>query len=95
VLPGRVHRVIYEDMVEDTEGQVRALLDYCGLEFEEACLRFHENPRAVRTASSEQVRRPIFREGLDQWRRFAPWLGPLEAALGPALETWRSGRTAA
>jgi tetratricopeptide (TPR) repeat protein len=89
VLPGRIHRVIYEDMVEDTETQVRRLLDYCGLPFEDACLRFYENGRAVRTVSSEQVRRPIFREGLEQWRRFEPWLGPLKAALGPALEGWR------
>jgi tetratricopeptide (TPR) repeat protein len=89
VLPGRVHRVIYEDMVEDPEGQIRRLLDYCGLPFEEGCLNFHKNDRAVRTVSSEQVRRPIFREGLDQWRRYEPWLKPLEAALGPALETWR------
>ena len=85
VLPGRVHRVIYEDMVADTEAQVRALLAYCGLDFDERCLRFFENRRAVRTASSEQVRRPIYRDGVDQWRRFAPWLGPLEEALGPVL----------
>jgi predicted Zn-dependent protease len=91
VLPGRVHRVIYEDMVEDTEGQVRRLLDYCGLPFEEACLKFYENDRAVRTVSSEQVRRPIFRGGLDQWRRYEPWLGPLKEALGPALDAWRGG----
>jgi tetratricopeptide (TPR) repeat protein len=88
VLPGRVHRVIYEEMVADTEAQVRALLAYCGLEFDERCLRFFENRRAVRTASSEQVRRPIYREGVDQWRRFAPWLGPLEEALGPVLERY-------
>src|SRR5690606_643608 len=88
VLPGRVHRVIYEDMVADTEAQVRALLAYCGLEFDERCLRFFENERAVRTASSEQVRRPIYREGVDQWRRFAPWLGPLEEALGPVLDCY-------
>ena len=89
VLPGRVHRVIYEDMVEDTEGEVRRLLDYCGLPFEAGCLEFHRNARAVRTVSSEQVRRPIFRDGLEQWRNFEPWLGPLKNALGPALETWR------
>jgi tetratricopeptide (TPR) repeat protein len=89
VLPGAIHRVIHEDLVEHTEAQIRRLLDYCGLPFEDACLRFHENARAVRTASSEQVRRPIFREGLDQWRRFEPWLTPLKAALGPVLETWR------
>jgi hypothetical protein len=89
VLPGRVRRVIYEDVVEDTEGQVRGLLDHCGLPFEAGCLRFWETQRSVRTVSSEQVRRPIFREGLDQWRRYEPWLGPLKAALGPWLEHWR------
>ena len=88
VLPGRVHRVIYEDMVADTETQVRALLDYCGLDFDERCLRFFENDRPVRTASSEQVRRPINRDGLEQWRHYAPWLGPLEAALGPVLDAY-------
>jgi hypothetical protein len=85
VLPGRICRVIYENMVEDTEAEVRRLLDYCGLPFEPACLRFHETDRPVRTASSEQVRRPIFREGLEQWRRYEPWLGPLAHALGPEL----------
>ncbi len=88
VLPGHVHRVIYEHMVADPEAEVRALLAYCGLNFDPACLRFYENDRAVRTASSEQVRRPIFTEGLDQWRRFETWLGPLKAALGPVLETY-------
>ena len=88
VLPGRIHRVFYERMVADTEGEVRRLLDYCGLPFEDACLRFFENPRPVHTASSEQVRRPIYREGVDHWRRFAPWLGPLEHALGPVLESY-------
>ena len=89
VLPGRVHRVIYEDMVDDTEHQVRRLLAYCGLPFEDQCLRFFENPRAVRTASSEQVRKPIYREGVDHWRHYGPWLEPLQTALGPALESWR------
>jgi len=88
VLPGRVHRVLYERMVADTEGEVRRLLDYCGLPFEDSCLRFFENPRPVHTASSEQVRRPIYREGVDHWRHFAPWLGPLEQALGPVLESY-------
>ena len=87
-LPGRVHRVFYEELVEDTESEVRRLLEYCGLPFEEGVLRFHENQRAVRTASSEQVRRPIFREGLDQWRHFEPWLGPLKDVLGDVLERY-------
>jgi tetratricopeptide (TPR) repeat protein len=88
VLPGRVHRVLYEAMVGNTEAEVRQLLTYCGLPFEEACLRFYENPRAVRTASSEQVRRPIFREGVDQWRHYEHWLEPLKAALGPLLAAY-------
>jgi hypothetical protein len=88
-LPDRVHRVIYEDMVDDTEGEVRRLLAYCGLPFEDQCLRFFENPRAVRTASSEQVRKPIYREGVDHWRHYEPWLEPLKSALGPVLESWR------
>ena len=90
VLPGRVHRVHYETMVEDTEQEVRRLLEYCGLPFDPACLRFFENDRPVRTASSEQVRQPIYREGLDQWRHYAPWLGPLEQALGPVLADYPS-----
>ena len=88
VLPGRVHRVIYEHLVDDTEAEVRRLLDYCGLPFEEGCLRFFENDRPVRTASSEQVRRPIYREGVDQWRHYEPWLGPLQEALGPVLPAY-------
>ena len=86
VLPGRVHRVIYERMIEDTEGEVRRLLEHCGLPFDERCLRFYENERAVRTASSEQVRRPIYREGVDHWQHYEPWLGPLKSALGSVLE---------
>jgi tetratricopeptide (TPR) repeat protein len=88
VLPGRVHRVFYERMIEDTEGEVRRLLEYCRLPFEPACLRFYENERAVRTASSEQVRTPIYREGLEQWRHYESWLEPLKAALGPVLEAY-------
>jgi Sulfotransferase family len=88
VSPGKVHRVIYERMVADTEGQVRALLDHVGLPFEDACLRFWTNKRAVRTASSEQVRQPIFDDGVDHWRNFEPWLGPLKAALGPVLDAY-------
>jgi tetratricopeptide (TPR) repeat protein len=93
-LPGRVHRVIYEDMVADTESEVRKLLDYCGLPFDERCLRFFENPRAVRTASSEQVRQPIYREGVDHWRHYEPWLEPLKAALGPVLDAYPQAPTA-
>jgi tetratricopeptide (TPR) repeat protein len=88
VLPGRVHRVLHEQMVEDSEGEIRRLLDHLGLPFDPACLRFHENERAVRTASSEQVRRPINREGMDQWQPFEPWLGPLKDALGPVLDAY-------
>jgi hypothetical protein len=89
VLPGRVLRIHHEDVVEDVEGSVRRILDFCGLEFESRCVEFHQTVRSVRTASSEQVRRPIFREGLDHWRHFEPWLGPLESALGDALNRYR------
>ncbi len=92
ILPGRVHRVIYEDMVADTETEVRRLLAYCDLEFEQGCLNFHQNDRAVRTASSEQVRKPIFREGLDQWRRYEAWLAPLKNSLGPDLSGEKSAQ---
>ncbi len=85
VLPGRVHRVIYEAMIEDPEGQIRALLDHCGLPFETACLNFHENDRAVRTASSEQVRQPIFKSAVEHWQNFESALGPLKQALGNCL----------
>ena len=88
VSPGSVHRVIYERMVEDTESEVRRLLDYCGLPFEQACLRFFENERPVRTASSEQVRQPIYREGVDHWRHFEPWLEPLKSSLGEVLAAY-------
>jgi tetratricopeptide (TPR) repeat protein len=81
--PGRVLRVQHEDVVNDLEGNVRRMLDYCGLEFEPACLEYYKTERSVRTASSEQVRRPIYREGLDQWRHYEPWLGVLKSALGP------------
>jgi hypothetical protein len=86
--PGRIHRVIYENLVADTEAEVRRLLGYLDLPFEPACLRFYENRRAVDTPSSEQVRQPIFIDGLDQWRNFEPWLDPLKAALGPALDAY-------
>ncbi|MDE1923605.1 MAG: sulfotransferase, partial [Gammaproteobacteria bacterium] len=85
-LPGRILRVRHEELVEDLEGNVRRILDYCGLAFEPACLEFHRTERHVRTASSEQVRRPINRDGIDQWRHYEPWLGPLRNALGPLAQ---------
>ncbi|MEY4160167.1 MAG: hypothetical protein RLZZ136_788 [Pseudomonadota bacterium] len=88
VLPGRIHRVIYEDMVDHTEREVRRLLDHCGLPFEPACLAFHETERAVRTASSEQVRQPIFREGTQAWQPFSDFLDPLRQALGSVLDAY-------
>jgi hypothetical protein len=88
VLPGRVLTVQYEDMVADTENQIRRLLDYCGLPFEDACLRFYETERAIRTPSAEQVRRPVYTEGLEQWRNYEPHLGPLRDALGPLLDRY-------
>ncbi len=85
VLPGKVLRVRYEDVVSDLETQVRRMLDFCELPFEEACLNFHETERAVRTPSSEQVRQPIYKSGVDQWTNYAPWLDPLRETLGPEL----------
>ena len=84
-LPGRVLRVQYESVVEDLEGNVRRILEFCGLTFEPACLDFHKTERSIRTASSEQVRQPINRDGMDQWRHYEPWLGPLKAALGELI----------
>jgi tetratricopeptide (TPR) repeat protein len=89
VLPGRILRIQHEDVVDDLEGSVRRLLDFCGLEFEPQCIVFHETKRSVRTASSEQVRQAIYREGLDQWKHFEPWLEPLKNALGDALDHYR------
>ncbi len=88
-LPGRVLRVYHEDVVDDLEGSVRRLLEFCGLEFEAQCVAFHQTKRSVRTASSEQVRRGIYREGLEQWKNFEPWLGPLRDALGDAPSRYR------
>jgi tetratricopeptide (TPR) repeat protein len=83
VLPGKVLRVQFEDVVDNLETNVRRMLEFCGLDFEPACLEYYKTERSVRTASSEQVRRPIFKDGVDQWRNFEPWLGDLKAALGP------------
>ena len=87
-LPSRVLQVQYEDVVADLESQVRRILDYCELPFEESCLNFHQTERSVRTPSSEQVRQPIFASGLEQWRKYEPWLGPLRDALCPILERY-------
>jgi hypothetical protein len=88
-LPARILKVQHEDVVNDLEGSVRRILEFCGLPFEAACLDFHKTERSVRTASSEQVRQPIFREGLDQWRHYEPWLGPLKEALGDAVTGYK------
>ena len=88
VLPGRVHRVFYEDTVADTERVVREMLEYCELEYEPECLRFFESQRPVRTASSEQVRQPINRKGVEQWQNYEPWLEPLKETLGDVLDEY-------
>jgi predicted Zn-dependent protease len=88
VLPGRIHRVYYERVVADLSREVHRLLEYCGLPFEDQCLRFYETRRGVQTASSEQVRQPIFAEGVDQWRNFEPWLGPMKEVLGDLVERY-------
>jgi tetratricopeptide (TPR) repeat protein len=90
VSPGRVHRVIHDDLVENFEQEVRRLLDYVGVPFEDACLRFHETQRAIHTPSSEQVRQPINRSGFGRWRNYEPWLGELRNALGDTLSDWRA-----
>jgi hypothetical protein len=86
---GRVLRVHHEDVVDDLEGSVRRILDYLGLPFEQGCIEFHRTERSIRTASSEQVRQPIYRDGLDQWRHYEPWLGSLREALGDAVTRYR------
>ncbi len=88
VLPGRIHRVFYENLVRNPESEIRRLLDYCGLPFEEACLRFYETDRGILTISSEQVRQPVYTDAIGHWRHYEPWLGPLKKALGPVLEAW-------
>ena len=85
VLPGKVLRVRYEGVVGDLETQVRRVLEFLGLPFEQACLDFHKTDRSVRTASSEQVRQPLYTSGIEQWRHFEPWLGPLKQVLGERL----------
>ena len=82
-------RFIANKRLSDLEGQVRRILDYCGLEFEPGCVEFHKTKREVRTASSEQVRQPINTKGLEQWKAYDAWLDPLREALGPVLDDWR------
>lgn len=94
VQPGAVHRVLNERLIDDPEGEVRRMLEFIGVPFDPACLLFHRNKRAVQTPSAEQVRRPINRDGVDTWRHYERWLGPLKEALGPALETWDRPRRA-
>ena len=88
VLPGRVYRQYYERMVASPEAEIRALLAYAGLDFEPACLSFHETERAVRTASSEQVRTPLYASAVDHWQQYDKWLTPLRSALGSALDSY-------
>lgn len=88
VLPGRVYRIFYESLVTDPEGEIRRLLAWLDLPFDERCLAFHRNPRPLNSASSEQVREPIFREALEHWRHYEPWLAPLKGALGPVLDAY-------
>lgn len=85
VLPGRVHHIQYETLVEDTDAEIRRLIDYCGLPFEEGCLRYWETERAVQTPSSEQVRQPIYKSAVDQWMHYAEWLEPMRAAFGDLI----------
>ena len=88
VLPGRIHRVIYENLVAEPEREIRRLFNYLGLTFEEQCLRFHENKRSVKTLSGEQVRMALYKSGVAQWRPYEAWLAPLKSALGPVLDTY-------
>jgi tetratricopeptide (TPR) repeat protein len=88
VQPGKIHRIIYENLVADLEGEVRRMLEFLGLPFEQGCLEYYKSDRAFNSFSNEQVRRPIFKEGVERWRAFEPWLGPLKAALGPVLDAY-------
>jgi hypothetical protein len=88
VLPGKVYRVFYEDLVQDFETQVRRLLGHLALPFEDQCLQFHENSRLVLTLSADQVSTPLYESGIGRWRHYEQWLGPLKRALGPVLDAW-------
>lgn len=89
ILPGKVHRLVYEDLIATPETEIRRLLDHLGLPFDRACLDFHETSRVVRSASAQQVRMPLNRRGLEGWTHFAPYLGDLKEALGPVLDSYR------
>jgi hypothetical protein len=88
VLPEKVYRVHYERLIAEPETEIRRLLGHLGLPFEENCLRFYDNDRAFDSAGNEQVRTPIFNDGVEQWRNYEPWLGPLKQALVPVLESY-------
>lgn len=88
VMPGKIHRVIYENLVADLEGEVSRLLDFLELPFEQGCLEYYKSDRAFNSFSNEQVRRPIFKEGVERWRPYEPWLGPLKAALGALVDAY-------
>ena len=88
VLPGRVHRVFYEQLVANPETEIRHLLAYLDLPFENSCLEFYKNGRAVSTVSSDQVRTPIYAHALEHWRHYEPWLAPLKTALGPIVDAY-------
>jgi hypothetical protein len=90
VLPGRVYRVFYEELVANPEAEIRNLFEYLGLPFEQNCLRYYATERAIRTPSSEQVRRPMFSDAVDHWRHFEPWLAPLTESLGSVLTQYPS-----
>ena len=92
VQPGWIARLIYERLIDDPEGELRRLADHLGIPFDPAMLEFHRNERTVRTISAQQVRRPLHRKAVDEWQNFEPWLGPLAASLGPALDTWDAPR---
>ncbi|HEY6578833.1 MAG TPA: sulfotransferase, partial [Rhizomicrobium sp.] len=92
VLPGKVHRILYEDLIAAPETEIRRMLDFLDLSFEPQCLEFHKTGRVVTTASSEQVRSPIYKDALEQWRHYERWLQPLKSALGPALAIWAGVR---
>jgi hypothetical protein len=90
VAPGAVHRVIYEELVEQPEQQIGLLLEHLGLEFDQACLEFHQTQRSIRTPSSGQVQRPMNRQGIGRWRAFDHWLAPLRDSLGKVLDAYPS-----